>query len=216
MALDPSRGSILSLWARAPGLLERIQQGRFIGYLILASGLCGMLLAAERVAALAVVGRRVAWQEQHLETAAEDNPLGRLLATFAAHRERDPESLVLRLEEQTQREIPKLQRGLSALAVLATTAPLLGLLGTVTGMIATFQSIALVGTGDPRLMSSGISEALVTTALGLIVAIPLSLLHAFVSSRSSRVMQVLDERCARIVAERVEAAADAREPTHGG
>jgi biopolymer transport protein ExbB len=190
--------------ARAPGLLERVQQGRWIGYLILALGAFGLLLGVERVVVLMRVGRRVTRQEGRLESATDDNPLGRLLAASASHREQDPEALVLRLEEQTQKEIPKLQRGLPALAALATTAPLLGLLGTVTGMIATFQSIALVGTGDPRLMSSGISEALVTTALGLIVAIPLSLLHTFVSGRSNRVLQVLDERSAQLVAERIE------------
>lgn len=203
MALDPSRGSILSLMTRAPTLFERVQQGRWIGGLILLLGFVGLGIGLERVVVLTRVVRRVRAQEAALDTPSEENPLGRLLAVFAAHAGEEPEGLVLRLEEQTQKEIPQLQRGLSTIAVLATTAPLLGLLGTVTGMIATFQSIAMFGTGDPRLMSGGISEALVTTALGLCVAIPLSLLHTFVSSQSGRVMQVLDERSTKLVADDV-------------
>ena len=162
-----------------------------------------MLLSIERVVVLTWMGRRVRQQQRQLTEPAPDNPLGRLLSVCATHRDQNPEGLVLRLEEQTHKEIPKLQRGLSTIAVLATTAPLLGLLGTVTGMIATFNSIALFGTGDPRLMSSGISEALVTTALGLLVAIPLALFHAFVSSRSGRVLQVLDACSTQLVAERI-------------
>jgi len=203
MALDPSRGAILSLMTRAPTLLERVEQGRWIGAVILVLGLAGLGLGFERVVVLTRVGRRVRAQEAALDAPSGDNPLGRVLAVFDAHREEDPEGLVLRLEEQTQKEIPRLHRGLSAIAVLATTAPLLGLLGTVTGMIATFQSIALYGTGDPRLMSGGISEALVTTALGLAVAIPLSLLHTYVSSRSGRILQGLDAVSTKLVAENV-------------
>lgn len=209
MALDPSRGSILSLLSRTPTLLERIEQGRLIGLLIIVLGFAGFALGVERVVVLTRVARRVKAQESAVALSNE-NPLGRLRGIFETHRDEDPEGLVLRLEEQTQKEIPNLQRGLSTIAVLATTAPLLGLLGTVTGMIATFQSIALFGTGDPRLMSGGISEALVTTALGLCVAIPLSLLHTFVSSRSSSVMQVLDERSTQWVAEHLADAAARR------
>jgi biopolymer transport protein ExbB len=195
---------------RTPTLIERVRQGRFIGLVILVLGFAGLALGLERVVVLSRVVRRVKAQEAALDAPSEDNPLGRLLVVFAANREAEAEGLVLRLEEQTQKEVPRLQRGLSTIAVLATTAPLLGLLGTVTGMIATFQSIALFGTGDPRLMSGGISEALVTTALGLLVAIPLSLLHTFVSSRSGRVMQVLDERSTQLVADNVTNAASAR------
>ena len=88
--------------------------------------------------------------------------------------------------------------------LLAAVAPLLGLLGTVTGMIATFQSISLFGTGDPKLMASGISQALVTTMLGLCVAIPLLFLHSLVSSRSRMLIQILDEQTAGLISRRAE------------
>ena len=88
--------------------------------------------------------------------------------------------------------------------MFANTATLLGLLGTVTGMIATFQSITLFGTGDPKLMAGGISQALITTVLGLIAAIPLLLLHNFVATRSKDLVQILEERSAGMVASRAE------------
>ncbi len=86
------------------------------------------------------------------------------------------------------------------LKVIAVVAPLLGLLGTVTGMIITFQAITLFGTGDPKLMAGGISQALITTVLGLVVAIPTVLLHTLVSGRSRRIIEVLEEQATGMVA----------------
>jgi len=86
------------------------------------------------------------------------------------------------------------------LKIIAVVAPLLGLLGTVTGMIITFQAITLFGTGDPKLMAGGISTALVTTVQGLCVAIPTVLLHTLVASRARRLNQILEEQAAGMVA----------------
>ena len=100
--------------------------------------------------------------------------------------------------------MPQLRRGLGILALLAAIAPLLGVLGTVTGIIETFQSITLFGTGDPRVMSGGISQALVTTVMGLVAAIPLLLLHSFLSTKSNRLIHILDENSAAFVAQLAE------------
>ena len=94
--------------------------------------------------------------------------------------------------------------GLGMIGTLVALCPMLGLLGTVTGMIQTFQAITLYGTGDPKLMAGGISQALVTTVLGLTVAIPMVLLHTLVSGRSRRIVQVLQEQSAGILAEHAE------------
>jgi len=96
--------------------------------------------------------------------------------------------------------MPPLERGITTIKILAAVAPLLGLLGTVIGMIQTFQAITLFGTGDPKLMSGGISEALVTTMLGLVVAVPLILSHSFVSNRSRRLMKIMEEQSTGYVA----------------
>jgi biopolymer transport protein ExbB len=98
------------------------------------------------------------------------------------------------------RESAPLETGLSFIKVLYVVAPLLGLLGTVVGMIATFQMITLFGTGDPRMMAGGISTALVTTVLGLVVAIPLTLFHAFLQGKSKALIQMLEEQAAGIIA----------------
>ena len=104
------------------------------------------------------------------------------------------------------KEMPPLQRGILFIKVISVVAPLMGLLGTVTGMINTFQAITLFGTGDPRTMAGGISQALVTTVLGLVVAIPTVLLHTIVSGRSKSITQVLQEQSAGLVARRAEGA----------
>ena len=116
----------------------------------------------------------------------------------------DVETVALKLDDAILKEVPKLESGLNFVKVLAAVAPLMGLLGTVIGMINTFQAITLFGTGDPQIMAGGISEALVTTVLGLIAAIPLLLLHAFASGASKRVTQILEEQAAGIVAEHAE------------
>lgn len=202
-ALDPTRGQILSLLTEKPNLLERIQQGGIVGYVIIGLGLLGLLLALERLAVLGMASGRVTAQLKRKEP-ADDNPLGRVLQVAQKNRRKDTETLELKLGEAILQETPRLQRGILFLKIISVVAPLLGLLGTVTGMIVTFQAITLFGTGDPKLMAGGISQALVTTVLGLVVAIPVVFLHTLVSGRARRIQHVLQEQAAGVVAERSE------------
>ena len=203
MSVDPSRGSILGLLVQAPTLVERIAQGGAIGYIIIALGLVGLALVGFQFMSLTLTGRAMAAQRD-AASANTGNPLGRVLAVYETHPEADTETLELRLDESILRDMPRLERFLSTLRVLSVIAPLLGLLGTVTGMIETFQQITLFGTGDPKLMAGGISEALVTTMLGLMTAIPLVLLHSLLRDRSRGLIQVLEEQSAGLIAERAE------------
>ena len=137
-----------------------------------------------------------------------NNPLGRVLKAYQDNKNADVETLELKLDEAILKETPSLESGISIIKVFAAIAPMMGLLGTVTGMIATFQSIQLFGTGDPKLMAGGISMALITTVQGLIAALPLMLLHAIVTAKSKSVVQILEEQSAGIVAEHAEKRAD--------
>ncbi len=201
--VDPTRGAIMALLVQAPSYKERIQQGGWIAYLILLLGAVGLLIAIYRFVMLSIIGQGVAKQQKKSE-ADTSNPLGRILSVYNDKLAQDVETLALKLDEAILREIPKIERGLITLAVLAAIAPMLGLLGTVSGMIETFQSITLFGTGDPKLMSGGISQALVTTELGLAVAIPILLIHSALSGKSNRLVQILDEESAAIVARNAE------------
>jgi len=203
VGIDPTRGVILSMLIQAPDTVERIQQGGFIGYIILIMGAVGFIYAIIRLLALTLTGRKMNAQ-LNSSVALEDNPLGRVFASAEQQQSEDTENLELILDEAITREIPVLEKGLPMIKLLAAVAPLLGLLGTVTGMIATFQSISLFGTGDPKLMASGISQALVTTMLGLCVAIPLLFLHSLVASRSRMLVQILDEQTAGLISRRAE------------
>ncbi len=201
VGIDPTRGVILSMLIQTPNTIERIEQGGIIGYIILLLGAFGLFYSLYRLFVLTLIGRKMDAQvnSQQIFT---DNPLGRVLAAGEQAHSEDTETLELLLDEVITREVPSLEKGLSMIKLLAAVAPLLGLLGTVTGMIATFQSISLFGTGDPKLMADGISQALVTTMLGLCVAIPLLFLHSLVVSRSRILVQILDEQSAGIVSRR--------------
>jgi biopolymer transport protein ExbB len=201
--LDPGRGSLLALLIQEPHLGERIAQGGLVGGVIILLGIVGLIIAVARWFYLGAVGARIR-QQLKSEEASEGNPLGRILAVFRDSRDADPEALELKLDEAILREIPRLEGWQGSIKVIAAVAPLLGLLGTVTGMIATFQAITLFGTGDPKLMAGGISQALVTTVLGLSVAIPLVLLHSVVASRSKALIEILEEQSAGIVARQAE------------
>ncbi|MEK9713581.1 MAG: MotA/TolQ/ExbB proton channel family protein [Thalassolituus sp.] len=200
VTLDPSRGALLSAQASAPGLAERIQQGGTVGYIIITIGLAGLILAIWRLFVIAGISRAMAAQLSNVDQPQSNNALGRILAAgaSAAH---DSKLLEARMDEAVLRELPAIERGQAIIKLLAGIAPLLGLLGTVTGMIATFQAITVYGSGDAKLMAAGISQALITTVLGLIVAVPLLLLHSWVSSRSRALVQILDEQSAGILAE---------------
>lgn len=215
ISLDPSRGSVVELLVQAPSWRERIAQGGVIGYIILLLGALGLIIAIERLVYLAWTGAKIRAQSQRPERVRGSNPLGRMMEVAERFRDVDAEALLLRLEEQLAKELPALRRGLSVITLFATTAPLLGLLGTVTGMIETFQSITLFGNGDPKMMSGGISQALVTTKLGLATSIPLMLLHALVSQRASKLAQLLEEAGTSKVAERLAPERDFAAPEDG-
>jgi len=193
----------MALLVQTPNLQERIKQGGWIGYIILILGAIGLLIALIRFVTLMRMERGVSKQQKTQELNMK-NPLGRILSVYSDKIAQDVETLSLKLDEAILRETPSIERGLITLAILAAVAPMLGLLGTVSGMIETFQSITLFGTGDPKLMSGGISQALVTTELGLAVAIPMLLIHSALSSKSNRLIQILDEESAAIVARNAE------------
>ena len=201
--LDPTRGGVLASLIQVPNLQERVQQGGLVGYLIISVGIIGLLIALERMIVLGLASRKVTTQLASSE-ARKDNALGRVLSVHDENKTADTETLELKLSEAIFKETPALNRGLLFLKIISVVAPLMGLLGTVTGMIKTFQSITLYGTGDPKLMAGGISQALVTTVLGLCVAIPMVLLHTLVSGRSRRIVQVLQEQSAGIIASHAE------------
>ena len=203
-AIDPSRGAILSLLIQTPGLSERIGQGGVVGYIILALLAVGLVLSIERIFRLTLTARAVSAQSKDVDNPSDNNPLGRVLGAYHSNKSADVETLELKLDDAILKELPSLERGINFIKLLSSVAPLLGLLGTVTGMIVTFQAITLFGTGDPKLMAGGISQALVTTVLGLTAAIPLVLLHSVAQTRSRSIQQVLDEQSAGLIAARAE------------
>jgi biopolymer transport protein ExbB len=200
VALDPSRGSVLAALVLVPSWLERAtEQGGLIGWLIIIGGCFGLLLAVWRWLAVGSIGRKVNAQISS-NTPSNNNPLGRVLAVYQKNKSVDTETLELKLSEAILKETPEIVKLISLLKIIAIVAPLMGLLGTVTGMIQTFQVITLFGAGDPKLMAGGISQALVTTMLGLWVAIPMTLAHSIVNSRSKGIIHVLEEQSAGIIA----------------
>ena len=200
ITLDPTRGSLLGMLAYTPSLRERIEQGGSIGLIILFLGAFGLLLTFWRTLYLGVVYLRMRSQLSNVDKPSQGNPLGRVLTAVEGVSLDEEELLQLKLDEAVLAEVPALERGNGLIKLLAATSPLLGLLGTVTGMILTFQAISLFGTGDPKLMAGGISQALVTTVLGLVVAIPLLFGHSLINTMARSMIQRLDEQCAGVLA----------------
>ena len=199
----PTGGSFLAAIIDSPTLEERWHQGGAVGYAITAVGAFALLLAVYRLIALSLISSKVSAQLKS-STANTNNPLGRVLKIHEDNPSMDPETLELKMAEGVMRETPKLESGLTLLKIIAAVAPLMGLLGTVTGMIITFQAITIFGAGDPKAMAGGISSALVTTVLGLLVAIPTVLLHTLVNGRAQRVIHLLTEQATGIIAEHSE------------
>ena len=199
----PTGGSLLANLIQTPSLAERAAQGREVGYAIIFVGLIGIGLAFWKLWSLYVLGKAVRAQSGS-KTLDVRNPLGRVLKVGEENFSKDIDTLELKLAEAIMAERPSIERGIGAVRIISVVAPLAGLLGTVTGMIVTFQMITLYGTGDPKLMAGGISQALVTTVLGLLVAIPTTLLHSFTASSAKGIISVLEEQSTGILAERAE------------
>lgn len=203
MAVDFTRGDILAQVVRAPDLRERMRQGGTVGMVIIVIGVFGLLFSIWKGVMLFLRGNAIKRQVGKTE-ASKGNALGRVLSVYEDNPDADVETLELKLDEAILRETAPLEAGLPLIKVLYVVAPLIGLLGTVVGMIVTFQQITLFGTGDPRMMASGISMALITTVLGLCVAIPLTVVHSVLHSRSRSLIQILEEQAAGIIARTAE------------
>lgn len=206
VGLDPTGplgGGLLRALINSPTLVERWHFGGIVGYVITAVFAVAIGLAIWRFVVLSGMSSKVTAQLKSGKASA-DNPLGRVLKVAADNPGLDPESLELKLHEAVLKERPEIESGLNLLKIISMVAPLLGLLGTVTGMIITFQMITLFGAGDPKAMAGGISQALITTVLGLVVAIPTVLMHTLVNGKAQRILHVLEEQSAGIVAGSVE------------
>ena len=200
--IDPTRGAILEKLIQKKTLFQRIADGGLVGYVIILLGLAGVALASERIYVLRNVLLKIKNQENS-DSVSDDNLLGMLISTANANINESLDSLELILDEKIQSITPTIEIRVKAIKLIATVAPLLGLLGTVIGMIETFQAITLFGTGDPKLMAGGISQALVTTMLGLIVAAPLLFMHSYAENYSNTIIAFLEEKASGIVANKV-------------
>ncbi len=221
-AIDPTRGQLLSLETQRATVGEMVGSpfkgiangqcwlpfcdgnGGMVGSVIILVGIVGVLLAIERLIMLFLISRKVAAQKKAPGEPKDDNPLGRVIGIYHANTEVDNETLQLKMGEAVLQETPLLTRNIAIVQVISVVAPLMGLLGTVIGMIQTFEAITLFGTGDPKIMASGISTALMTTVLGLCVAIPTVLLHALIAQYSRSVLHVLDEQSEGMIAAHAE------------
>jgi biopolymer transport protein ExbB len=205
--VDPTRGVMLSIYAQKPNLVERVNRGESVGYIIILVGVVGTALAIYQLLYLLAVKRKVTQQLASVVTPSADNPLGRVLAVFrgdAEQLEAEADIVELRISEAVLKEVPKLERFQAFLRLAVAAGPLLGLIGTVIGMIITFQSITESGSSDPKLMAAGISQAMIATLLGLGIAIPLLFMNAWLATISRSIVQVLDEQSTGLVAERIE------------
>jgi biopolymer transport protein ExbB len=206
--IDPTRGTLLSIYAQRPTVGERIEMGEAVGYVILLVGVIGAVLGLYQLFTLAMVRAKVRNQLAFPRDPQADNPLGRVLGTFKAADtetlDRSAEVVELRISEAVLKEVPRLERFQAFLKLAVAAGPLLGLIGTVVGMILTFQSITESGSSDPKLMAAGISQAMIATVLGLGIAIPLLFLNAWLVSMSKSIVQILDEQSAGLLAERLE------------
>jgi biopolymer transport protein ExbB len=201
---DPSRGQILGLLKQKATMSERYHAGGPVGYTITAMLVIGLLIGLYKLITLTFVGGKIKSQLANADNPSSSNPLGRILTVYQENKNADAENLELKLDEAILRELPRIEAGINVIKIFSAIAPLLGLLGTVLGMIATFQTITLFGTGDPRMMAGSISMALVTTAQGIIAALPLILTHSIVASRAKSIVHILDEQTAGIIATHAE------------
>ncbi len=206
--VDPARGALLSLYVERPDVIERIQNGEVVGWVIVFVGCIGVLVALFQYVYLFMARSAVASQLKKLNVPIKNNCLGRMLIEVTGDKNRNfinerAEVVELRISEAVLRELPKLERFQSFLRLAVAAGPLLGLIGTVIGMILTFDSITASGSSDPKLMAQGIGQAMIATVLGLGVAIPLLFLNAGLVSLSKGVIHVLEEQSTRLMAHRL-------------
>ncbi len=207
MVVDTTRGVLLALYVERPTFLERIQLGQEIGYVIITVGLLGAAAFLFQLVSLILMRVSVSRQLKNIDHPTQNNPLGRVLLAFKGDKstiEEDADVAELRITEAVLREVPRLERFQAFLRLCVAAGPLLGLIGTVWGMILTFQSITESGQSDPKLMATGIGQAMIATVLGLGIAIPLLFANALLNSLSRTVVQILDEQSAGMLAESIE------------
>lgn len=205
--VDSTRGVLMAMVVERPTWVERIELGELVGYIILVTGAVGSLGFIFQFFYLIIARFGVAGQMRNLNRPTANNPLGRVLLSFKSNErdiEEDAEIVELRISEAVLREIPKLERIQPLLRLCVAAGPLLGLVGTVVGMIITFQSITETGQSDPKLMATGIGQAMIATVLGLGIAVPLLFANAALSSLSRSIVQVLDEQSTGMLAEQLE------------
>ncbi|MCP5144369.1 MAG: MotA/TolQ/ExbB proton channel family protein [Gammaproteobacteria bacterium] len=205
--VDSARGVLLGLYVERPTLEERIELGEAVGYVIIVVGLLGLLAFLVQLVYLVIVRLGVSGQLKNLNNLKRNNALGRVLLAFkgdGSRIEQDADIAELRISEAVLREVPKLERFQAFLRLCVAAGPLLGLIGTVVGMIITFQSITESGSSDPKLMATGIGQAMIATVLGLGIAIPLLFANALLNSLSRGIVQILDEQSTGMLAEAIE------------
>jgi len=201
--IDPTRGVLFSMLKEKPTIKERVTQGGIIGYIILVLGAFTLLFSLYRYLKYIQMLSKIKKQFTSDE-ASSDNPLGRILQLFKKHESKEISVLEGKMDAALIKEIPEIQSGLPMIKLVAAVAPLLGLLGTVTGMIETFQAITLFGSGDPKLMAGGISQALMTTVLGLVVAIPILFIYSILNSQSKKIIEILTQQTSALIAKKLE------------
>jgi biopolymer transport protein ExbB len=211
--VDVTSGDAIRVEEARTGFLEHVKKGGFVMIPLVAVGLVAGVLAVWKTAELGTirvfaggdVARAVAFartgevERAKACTARLKEPLRSLVSEAIEHRDSPRDHLEEIMHEHVLGSLPRLERHLGTLAVLGGVAPLLGLLGTVTGMIHTFQLVTVFGSGDARLLSGGISEALVTTEFGLAVAIPVLLVHAFLARRARVIVGALERTAVAMV-----------------
>jgi biopolymer transport protein ExbB len=203
--VDPASGALLGVYVERPGVIQRIEEGEVVVYVIVAVGILGVLLALFQAVYLIITRFAVSAQLKNISNPSKSNPLGRVLLAFRGDGKRleNSELAELRISEAVLREVPRLERFQSFLRLAVAAGPLLGLIGTVIGMIITFRAIVASGSSDPKLMATGIGQAMIATVMGLGIAIPLLFINAGLTALSRGVTQILDEQSQALLADSV-------------
>ncbi len=203
IVIDPTRGTLFEMIENNPTILDRIHQGGIVGYIILALGALGLLFAHYKMLILNIKSIKIKSQMKNLDDIKTTNSLGKIAHVFNENINDSVNNLEIKISEAILKETNQITKGQGFIKLLSAVTPLLGLLGTVTGMISTFQAITLFGTGDPKLMAGGISTALITTVLGLITAIPLLFTYTYISSKSEELVSILEEQSIGLLAKKL-------------